>query len=208
VRYDSAQFLSIVDLAATVFLGIEGAMAAIDGNLDAFGIMVLSFATALGGGVIRDLLIGAVPPASIRDPRYAIAAFSGGAVAFFLHRFVRDVPSMALVDFDAAGLALFAVAGAAKALDREINPFMAVLMGAITGAGGGTIRDIFLARVPAILRVDIYAVAALAGAAVMVLGVKRGLPRAWAMAGGAIVCFLLRVTAVLRHWSLPKATGY
>ena len=129
------KLLWIVDLAATVFLGLEGAMAAIDGNLDVFGILVLSFATALGGGLIRDLLIGAVPPAAIQGPSYALAAFSGGAVAFLLDHLLRAVPGALLTTVDAAGLALFAVAGAAKALDREIKPFMAVLMGTITGVG-------------------------------------------------------------------------
>jgi uncharacterized membrane protein YeiH len=207
MRHDSAQMLLVVDLAATVFLGVEGAMAAIEGNLDIFGILVLSFATALGGGVIRDLLIGAIPPAATEDPRYAIAAFAGGAATFFSFRLVQEVPNGLLVGFDAAGLALFAVAGAAKALDRKIAPFMAVLMGTLTGVGGGTIRDIFLARVPAILRVDVYAVAALAGAAVMVVGMRLGLPRKWMMPAGAVVCFVLREYAVWRHLNLPKASG-
>jgi uncharacterized membrane protein YeiH len=199
--------LLVVDLAAAVFLGVEGAMAAIEGNLDIFGILVLSFATALGGGVIRDLLIGAIPPAATEDPRYAIAAFAGGAATFFSFRLVQEVPNGLLVGFDAVGLALFAVAGAAKALDRKIAPFMAVLMGTLTGVGGGTIRDIFLARVPAILRVDVYAVAALAGAAVMVVGMRLGLPRKWMMPAGAVVCFVLREYAVWRHLNLPKASG-
>jgi uncharacterized membrane protein YeiH len=202
------KLLWIVDLAATVFLGLEGAMAAIDGNLDVFGILVLSFATALGGGLIRDLLIGAVPPAAIQGPSYALAAFSGGAVAFLLDHLLRAVPGALLTTVDAAGLALFAVAGAAKALDREIKPFMAVLMGTITGVGGGTIRDIFLARIPAILRVDIYAVAAVAGASVMVAGVRLGLRRTWMMPAGAVVCFLLRMLAVRNHWNLPTASGH
>jgi uncharacterized membrane protein YeiH len=207
MKYDSSQILLVVDLAATVFLGVEGAMAAVDGNLDIFGILVLSFATALGGGVIRDLLIGAIPPAATRDPRYAVAAFAGGAATFFSYRMVQEVPNGLLLGFDAAGLALFAVAGAAKALDYEIRPFMAVLMGTITGVGGGTFRDIFLGRVPAILRVDVYAVAALAGAAVMVVGVRLGVPRKWMMPAGAAVCFLLREYAVWRHLNLPKASG-
>ena len=199
--------LLAVDLAAVTFLGVEGALAAIDNDLDLFGVMVLSFATALGGGVIRDLLIGAIPPAAVGDPRYPIAAFMGGAVAFLLNSSVRGVPASVIIGLDAAGLALFAVAGAAKALDHGIHPFMAVLMGTITGVGGGTVRDIFLARIPAILRVDVYAVAALAGAAVMVIGIRRGLSRPLMMVLGALVCFLLRVASVWQHWNLPKLTG-
>ncbi len=197
------RFLLAVDLAATVFLGVEGALAAMDANLDLFGIMVLAFATALGGGVFRDLLIGAVPPASIRDPRYPMAAFAGGALAFLLNHWIVQAPAVLIVGLDAAGLALFAVAGAAKALDYEIKPFLAILMGTITGVGGGTIRDVFLARIPGILRADIYAVAALAGAAIMVIALRFGVPRAWAMAAGALSCFSFRVVAVNQHWSLP-----
>jgi uncharacterized membrane protein YeiH len=195
-------------LVATVFLGVEGGMAAIDANLDIFGIMVLAFATALGGGLVRDILIADTPPAAVRDPRYSIAAFAGGAAAFFWYSLVKAVPGGLLTGLDAAGLSMFAVAGAAKALDRDIKPWMAVLMGTITGVGGGTIRDVFLARVPAILRVDVYAVAALAGAAVMVFGVSRGLPRRWMMLIGAAVCFALRMFAVSRHLNLPRAAGH
>lgn len=208
MKANADSLLLVVDLAATVFLGIEGGIAAIDGNLDIFGVLVLSFATALGGGVIRDLLIGAIPPASIRDPRYPMAAFLGGLFAFFLHQSVREVPVNLMVTLDAAGLALFAVSGAAKALNYDIKPFMAVLMGTITGVGGGTVRDIFLARIPAILRVDVYAVAALAGAAVLVIGIRRGYPRVSAMLAGAAFCFLLRMLAFSQHWSLPKASGH
>lgn len=201
------RLLLAVDLIGTFVFAIEGAMAAIASQLDFFGVMVLSFTTALGGGVIRDLLIGAVPPASIRDRRYPITAFVGGAVVFFLHQFVKQIPSPVLIGLDAAGLSLFAMAGAAKALDYEIDPFMAVLMATITGVGGGTIRDLFLAQIPRVLRVDIYAVAALIGAAVMVTGVRRGLPRTPMMVLGGVVCFVLRVVSVWQHWNLPRVIG-
>jgi uncharacterized membrane protein YeiH len=205
MKPNPAALLLALDLAGTFLFGLEGASAAIAANLDVFGVMVLSFATALGGGVIRDLLIGATPPAAIRDPRYAIAAFSGGAIEFSLNQWVQQIPHPVIIGLDAMGLALFAVAGTAKALDYQIHPFFAVLLGAITGVGGGTIRDIFLARIPAILRVDVYAVAALAGAIVMVVGIRFRLPRSVMMATGGAVCFLLRVTSVWRHWNLPTA---
>jgi uncharacterized membrane protein YeiH len=207
MKYAPDKLLFAVDLLGTFVFAVEGAMDAIGGHLDFFGVMVLSFATASGGGIIRDLLIGAVPPTSIRDRRYAIAAFVGGTVAFCLHEFVRQVPPGVLVVLDATGLGLFAVSGAVKALDNGIDPLMAVLMGTITGVGGGTVRDMLLARVPAILRVDIYAVAALVGSAVMIAGIRRGMPRAWMMAVGAVVCFLLRVVSVWQHWNLPRVTG-
>jgi uncharacterized membrane protein YeiH len=204
LRYDSAKLLLTVDLIGTFVFAVEGATAAIQGDLDLLGLMVLSFATALAGGIIRDLLIGAIPPGAIRDWRYPATAFLAGATVFLWHSYVSRVPQSFVVVVDAAGLSLFAVAGAAKALDYGIHPFLAVLMGGITGVGGGTVRDLLLARVPLVLRSDIYAVAALAGAAVMVAGLSAGLPPPLMTFAGAVSCFTLRVVAVWRHWNLPK----
>src|SRR6202012_4730099 len=195
IKFHSATLLLVIDLIGTFVFAVEGASAAIQGNLDVLGLMVLAFATALGGGIIRDVLIGAVPPNSIKDWRYPAIAFMGGAVVFFQSSFVNQVPASLIVTLDAAGLSLFAVAGAAKALDYGIHPFLAILMGGITGVGGGTVRDLLLGRVPTVLRSDIYAVAALAGAAVMVAGLNAGLPPTLTTFAGAIVCFVLRVVA-------------
>jgi uncharacterized membrane protein YeiH len=207
MKYNSTELLFTLDVAGTFVFAVEGAMAAIRGNLDFLGLMVLSFATALGGGVIRDLLIGAVPPGSIRDWRYSVVAFTGGAVVFFLHHFVQEIPTQLLIDVDAAGLALFAVAGTQKALNYGIHPFMAILMGTITGVGGGTVRDILLAQIPTVLRADVYATAAMAGAAVMILGRKLGLRPAVTAVVGGVVCFVLRVVSVWQHWNLPRVAG-
>jgi uncharacterized membrane protein YeiH len=198
------RLLFVVDLAGTLVFGLEGGLAAIAGRLDVFGVMVLAFATALGGGLVRDVLIGAIPPVAIRDPRYATAAFVGGGVAIVLHRLVTRLPRAVSVGLDAAGLALFAVSGAVKAHDAGIAPLLAVLMGTITGVGGGTVRDVFLARVPAVLRVDVYAVAALAGATVTIVAVGWGRSRPGAMAAGAAICFLLRVVSAWQNWNLPR----
>jgi uncharacterized membrane protein YeiH len=192
-----------IDLLGTFVFAVEGAMAAIAGHLDLLGLMVLAFATALGGGIIRDLLIGAVPPGSIRDWRYPTAAFFGGAIVFCFYQFVTQLPPWVIIIFDAAGLGLFAVAGAAKALDFGINPFIAVLMGGVTGVGGGTIRDVLLARIPNVLRSDIYATAALAGATVLVVGLRLKISPKLMTIAGAVVCFLLRVVSVWQHWNLP-----
>ena len=190
----------------TLVFAIEGALAAIAGGLDFLGLVVLAFATALGGGIIRDLLIGALPPGSIQNWRYGAVAFIGAAAAFFFYDVVRQVPPQVLMVFDAAGLSLFAVSGAGKALAYEIHPFIAILMGGITGVGGGTVRDVLLAQVPTVLRADVYATAALAGAAVMVIGVKLKMPRTWMMILGGMVCFALRVVSVWRHWNLPRVS--
>jgi uncharacterized membrane protein YeiH len=167
--------------------------------------MVLSFATALAGGVIRDLLIGAIPLASLRDWRYAATAFSAGAGEFFFHHYLSQIPNAAIIRLDAAGLALFAMAGTEKTLAYKMHPFIAVLLGTITGVGGGTVRDIFLARVPGVLQSDVYATAAMAGAVVMVLARKAGSSPAVAAAVGGSACFVLRRVAVWQHWNLPRA---
>jgi uncharacterized membrane protein YeiH len=192
-----------MDFAGTLVFAIEGALAAAKGHLDLLGALVLAFATALGGGIIRDVLIGAIPPNSIRDWRYGAIAFAGAGAVFLFEAQVQGIPSMLMLTLDAAGLSLFAVAGAQKALDFGIHPFLAVLMGGITGVGGGTIRDVLLAQVPTVLRADVYATAALAGALVVVLGRSVKVPKAIVAPAGIAVCFLLRMVSVWRHWNLP-----
>jgi uncharacterized membrane protein YeiH len=199
--------LTTVDLTGTYLFAVEGAMAAIHGKLDLLGMVVLAFVTAVGGGIVRDLLLGAVPPGAVRDPSYAALALIGAATAFFFHQFVQEIPAMLMLTLDAAGLALFSLSGAGKALEYEIHPLMAIVMGGITGVGGGTIRDLLLAEVPTVLRADVYATAALLGAAVLVIGLKLNLPRVAVGLAGGLTCFLLRMAAILLHWNLPKVTG-
>ena len=201
------KLLFTVDMAGTLLFAIEGATAATAGNLDLLGVMVLAFATALAGGIIRDLLIGATPPASLRDWRYAATAFTGGAIVFFLHRYVLGIPGTAMVVLDAAALALFAVAGTQKALEFNIHPFIAILLGGMTAVGGGTLRDILLARVPLVLRAEVYATAALAGSALLIIGRRLRLSATQAAVVGGTFCFLLRLVSVWQHWNLPKAAG-
>jgi uncharacterized membrane protein YeiH len=208
VTFHSAALLLAIDLIGTFVFAVEGAMAAVQSSLDILGLMVLAFATSLGGGIIRDVLIGAVPPNSIRDWRYPAAAFAGGAVVFFQSSFVNKVPESLIVRLDAAGLALFAVAGAAKALDFNIHPLLATLMGGITGVGGGTIRDVLLARIPSVLRADVYAAAALAGAAATILSLRLKMRPAIATTIGIVVCFTLRMLAVHQHWNLPRVASH
>lgn len=196
--------LLVVDLMGVCVFAVEGALAAIRSELDILGVLVISFATALGGGMIRDVLIGAIPPNSVRDWRYPATAIAGGGAVFFFYPMFQHVPLGLVVTLDAAGLALCAIAGAGKAMEYGINPLLSVLMGAVTGVGGGTIRDILLNRVPGVLRSDVYAAAALAGALVVVAGLRMKVPRWVVMTSGAMVCFLLRMVAVWQHWNLPK----
>lgn len=196
--------LLVVDLMGVCVFAVEGALAAIRSNLDILGVLVISFATALGGGMIRDVLIGAIPPNSVRDWRYPTTAFAGGGAVFFFYQMFQHIPPGLVITLDAVGLALCAIAGAGKAMEFGINPLLSVLMGAVTGVGGGTIRDILLNRVPGVLQSDVYAAAALAGALVVVTGLQVKVPRWIVMTSGAMVCFVLRMVAVWQHWNLPK----
>ncbi|HEY1999927.1 trimeric intracellular cation channel family protein [Paraburkholderia sp.] len=195
------------DLAGTAVFAVEGAVIAMRGGLDLLGVMVVSFVAALGGGVIRDLLIGATPPNAIRDWRYAALTCAAGLLSFGLHTVAPPIPATLVIVLDAAGLALFAVAGVEKALLFRIHPFVAMLLGTMTGVGGGVVRDILLARVPVVLQADFYASAAFTGALVVVLARRAGMPSGWAALAGGLACFVLRLVAVAHGWHLPKATG-
>jgi uncharacterized membrane protein YeiH len=207
-KYNQDVVLLVVDLVGTFVFAVEGALAGIRAGFDVFGLLVLSFVTALGGGTIRDVLIGAIPPNSIRDWRYGATAFAGGGAVFFFSPFFEHVPSHLMTTLDAAGLSLFAVAGVGKALEYGITPMLAIMMGAVTGAGGGTVRDVLLAQVPGVLNSDVYAAAALAGAVVMVVGLQAKVARSVAMTSGGVVCFVVRMVAAWRHWNLPKVVGH
>jgi uncharacterized membrane protein YeiH len=197
--------LVVIDLSATLLFAIEGASEAAAAHLDLLGVLIVAFATAPGGGVLRDLLIGATPPGAIRDWRYPATAFLGGSVVIAFAAWVRLLPAPLLVAVDAAALSLFAVTGVRKALQHGISPFMAVLMGAITGSGGGVVRDLLLSRVPAVLKTDVYAVAAIVGGVVLLVAQRLGAGAGGAAVVGGIGCFVLRILAVWRHWNLPRA---
>jgi uncharacterized membrane protein YeiH len=193
-----------LDLAGTFVFALAGATAGARRGLDIFGVAVVSFATACSGGIARDLLIGAVPPAAFIDWRYGAAALVAGLLAFRWHALVCRMQNPVRV-FDAAGLALFAVTGAHKALAFGLHPVMAALLGMLTGIGGGMVRDILLAQVPMVLRSDLYAVAALAGAGVVAIGSQFGLAPVVTALTGALLCFGLRLAAIHQAWHLPRA---
>jgi uncharacterized membrane protein YeiH len=179
-------------------------MAGLKHRLDLFGVLVLSFAAANSGGIARDLLIGATPPAGISDWRYIAVPLIAGLVTFYWSSFISRLRNPVLV-FDAAGLGLFAVAGTLKALAFHLNPLAAVMLGILTGIGGGIVRDVLVSEIPIVLRAELYAVAALAGALVVVFGRVLHFPSEASTATGAILCFGLRLMAILRGWHLPVA---
>ncbi len=194
--------LLVFDLTGTFVFAISGAMLGARRKLDIFGILVLSFAASSAGGITRDLLIGAVPPAAISDWRYLAVSLAAGLLAFFCYSLIARLRTAILV-FDAAGLALFAIAGTQKALAYGLNPLMAALLGMLTGIGGGIARDLLVARTPVVLRSDLYALAALAGAALVVVGHELNWPVVPTAIIGAVVCFGLRVMAIRYGWNLP-----
>ena len=156
---------------------------------------------------MRDVLIGSVPPAAIGDWRYLIAALLAGLLIFiWFPRYLQSSKVQRLIlMFDAAGLGLFAVTGTQKALGYGLNPIMAPLLGMLSGIGGGMLRDVLVAEIPTVLRSDLYAVAALAGAVVVVIGDQLGIPASAAAIVGATSCFCLRLLAIHRGWQLPSA---
>ena len=194
----------ILDLAGTFVFALSGAMAGVKHRLDVFGVLVLSFAAANTGGITRDVLIGAIPPGAISDWRYLGVSLVAGLITFYFPSAITQRWSPVLL-FDAAGLALFAVSGAHKALAYGLNPVMATLLGMLTGIGGGMARDVLLAEIPTVLRADIYAMAALVGAAIVVIANLLQLPSGVAALVGAALCFGLRVMAIKHGWRLPVA---
>ena len=194
----------ILDLAGTFVFALSGATAGVKRRLDLFGVLVLSFAAAVSGGIFRDLLIGYTPPAALRDWRYLGISLAAGVVTFVWHPRLSRLQKPILV-FDAAGLALFAVAGTQKALALGLSPVIAALLGLLTGIGGGIVRDILLAEVPLVLRKEVYAVAAFAGTLVVVAGHLLHFPVLGAELAGAALCFGIRIIALRRGWHLPQA---
>lgn len=197
-------FVHVLDLGGTFVFAISGAVAAVNHRLDVFGIVVLSFVAGNFGGIGRDLLIGAVPPAALTDARYLLVSVLAGLITFFLYAGIDRLRSPVLW-FDAVGLAFFSVAGAQKAIQFGLSPVMSALLGMLTGIGGGMTRDMLLAEIPQVLRSDLYAVAALAGASVVVIGDTLGLSYGVSALAGGALCFGLRFMAIKHGWHLPAA---
>lgn len=207
LQYDPAliaRLLLVLDLAGTFVFALSGAAAGVKHRVDLFGVLVLSFAAGNAGGLTRDVLLGATPPPGIGDWRYIAVSLAAGLVTFHWFPVISRLRSSVLV-LDAAGLALFAVSGTLKALAAGLNPFSAMLLGVVTGIGGGMLRDVLVSEVPAVLNGTLYASAAVAGAAVVVIGRLLHFPTPVAALSGAILCFVLRFLAIRRDWRLPVA---
>jgi len=195
--------LFVLDLVGTFVFALDGALVALRvARLDIVGAITLAMVTAIGGGVIRDVLIGAVPPATFSDWRYLTVATAGGLIAFLLGNRLERLSSPITV-LDAAGLSLFAVIGASKALDFGLGAGQAVLLGAITGVGGGTLRDVLVRRVPAVLQSGLYAIPAIIGAALTVVAIRAEVFGLVAAVAAAAVCFVIRMVGVRYGLNAP-----
>src|SRR3954466_7259260 len=210
-----------LNLAGTFVFGLSGGLAAVRAKLDLFGIVVLAGVVALAGGITRDLLIGVapgglpptrcpgavvsgVPPRTSRAWRYLAAAAAAGLVCFFARPALERVQRSVLV-FDAVGLGLFCATGATKALDFGLGAVQAILLGAITGIGGGMLRDVLLREVPTVLRHDLYAIPALLGATVLVIAQKSGSTNPLFPILGVVVCVGVRLVGLRYGVDVPIA---
>jgi uncharacterized membrane protein YeiH len=197
--------LLVADLAGVAVFAASGASAAVVKRLDLFGVVFVGFAAALGGGILRDLVIGQVPPLAFDDWRYGAVAVVTAIAVFYLHPQLARLRRVVLV-LDAAGLGLFTVTGTLKALGAGVGPVGACVIGMLTGIGGGLARDLLLGRIPVVLRREIYAVAALIGAVAVAVLERLGAGGPLPMTAAAALVFAIRIVALRRRWAAPVPT--
>jgi uncharacterized membrane protein YeiH len=195
-----------LDLVGIFVFAISGALLAVRKNFDVFGIAVLAEVTALGGGLFRDLVIGAVPPAAFTDLGYFVTPLLAALLVVFLHPQVERIQAGVNV-FDAAGLGLFCVAGTTKAYEYGLGLTQSVTLGLATAVGGGVLRDVLANEVPSLLRWDrdLYAVPAIVGATMVALCIRYDALTPLTSALAALTAFVLRLLAMRFHWRAPRA---
>ncbi|GAB3452147.1 trimeric intracellular cation channel family protein [Kineococcus endophyticus] len=199
-------FLLLLELVGVFAFALDGALTAMRStHLDLFGVVALGIVTAVGGGIMRDVLLGELPPATFRVWYYLAIATGGALVAFWGHRLLSRM-SRPIFVFDTVGLSLFAVTGAQLAVDAGAGAGQAILLGGLTAVGGGTLRDVLVRKVPSILTGGLYAVPALLGAVVAVVGPLLGVAPGVAAFAGGVLCAAVRTGGALRGWKAPRAT--
>ena len=196
--------LYLLDLIGTAAFAASGALAGVHRRMDLFGVLVLGMVTAIGGGTLRDLLLGDLPPFCLKNETYLWLPVAVALLVFLTHRFLPKIENP-LLYFDAIGLATFVVIGTGKALIFHTGPFGAVLLGVMTGTAGGVIRDILSNEIPLIMRREIYASACLIGGSLLVLLHHFKVPHELSLLLAAGSVILLRLLAIHYNWSLPKA---
>ncbi|GGX72319.1 trimeric intracellular cation channel family protein [Streptomyces fructofermentans] len=196
----------VIDLVGIFVFAISGALLAVRKNFDVFGIAVLAEVTALGGGLLRDLIIGAVPPAAFSDLGYFLTPLLAALLVFFLHPEVERIQVGANI-FDAAGLGLFCVAGTVRAYDYGLGLTSSAALGLATAVGGGVLRDVLANEVPSLLRWDrdLYAVPAIVGATMVALCIRYDVLNAFTSGLAVVTAFVLRLLAMRYHWRAPRA---
>ncbi|KOV88795.1 membrane protein [Streptomyces sp. NRRL WC-3618] len=195
-----------LDLVGIFVFAISGALLAVRKNFDVFGIAVLAEVTALGGGLLRDVVIGAVPPAAFTDLGYFLTPLLAALLVFFLHPEVERIQAGVNV-FDAAGLGLFCVTGTVKAYDHGLGLTASAALGLATAVGGGVLRDVLANEVPSLLRWDrdLYAVPAIVGSALVVLCIRYDALTPFTSGLAVVTAFALRLLAMRFHWRAPRA---
>ncbi|GAA1372502.1 trimeric intracellular cation channel family protein [Streptomyces beijiangensis] len=195
-----------LDIVGIFVFAISGALLAVRKNFDVFGIAVFAEVTALGGGLFRDMVIGAIPPAAFTDLGYFLTPLLAAALVFFLHPEVERIQGAVNV-FDAAGLGLFCVTGTTKAYEHGLGLTASAVMGLATAVGGGVLRDVLANEVPSLVRWDrdLYAVPAIIGATLVVLCIKFDMLNAGTSAVAAFIAVVLRLLAMRYGWRAPRA---
>ncbi|MGO1942179.1 MAG: trimeric intracellular cation channel family protein [Yaniella sp.] len=199
--------LLVLDLLGTFAFALNGGLTAVRvARVDIVGVLTLGMITAMGGGIIRDILLGDVPPATFRDWRYLAVAAAGALIAFAFSWLLNRL-TMPIEILDAVGLSVFAVTGASKAMEFGLGPAQAIILGAITAVGGGTIRDALVLRIPSVMSEGLYAIPALVGAAITVITMVAGVYGLIAAISAAVVCWLIRIVGVFYKLNAPQPPG-
>ena len=192
-----------LELAAIFFAGISGALAAVRKNFDIFSLLLLAWVTGLGGGLMRDVLIGAVPPVGITSWRYVLTALAAGVIVHFMHPRLAALRRLIIV-FDAGALALFVVIGTIKGMEYGVGPLASVFVGLFTGIGGGLVRDLLVDEAPIVLRErELYAIPATLGAMLTAATVHFGVFNHWVGAAIAFSILTMRLVSLKMNWQAP-----
>lgn len=193
----------ILDLLGTFVFAITGGLKAVKYNLDILGIIVLSIIVGVGGGVIRDLILGYNPPNVFRDEIYLIVCLAAGLLVFFFSYLIERKIRFLLI-FDAVGLGVFALIGANRAASYDMGPLGVIMMGTITATGGGLLRDVLVREIPIIIKKDFYASAALVGCIFYLIADHYQLPNLIKIVMPILITTSLRLTAIIFNINLPK----
>jgi len=196
-------FIDIIEILGTFSFAVAGAFAAMDKKLDPFGVLIISFATAIGGGTIRDVLLGRLPVAWLTNATAITVILIGAGAALFFSTILRKFDRM-LFYFDAMGLGLFTMIGIQTGIEENFSPGICIMLGTVTACFGGVLRDVLLNNVPLIFQKEIYASASILGGVIFFLLLKFPVGIDYASLIGIVIIFTIRVLAVRYSWSLPR----